>query len=95
MQAVTERLSRGVSFGGQEYPMRQNLYGYGQTPAIPDVPKPPIPGYKTDEACTAMLTEQKASIDKEMKSKHIMLGVGGLLIGWGIGYVVGKGRKGY
>lgn len=93
--AMSSRLSRGVSFGSQENTMRHHMRGYGQTPAIPDIPKPAIPGYKTDEQCTALLADQQAAIAKDMKSKHIMLAVGGWVVGWGIGYFVGKSRKGY
>lgn len=75
--------------------------GFGADPAVPaipvppGVPKPDIPGYKTDEQCQAMLADQKAAIDEDMKMKHIMLGVGGLVIGWGIGFFVGKSGKRY
>lgn len=62
--------------------------GFGQT--VPDLPKPPIPGYKTQEEYNQALAAQKASIDEEMKSKHAMLAGGGVVVGLLIGFVVGK-----
>jgi hypothetical protein len=66
------------------------MRGFGQEPAVPAIPKPPLPGYVTEEDHQAALAAQQAAIDKDMKTKHLMLGGGGLLVGWLVGYMVGK-----
>jgi hypothetical protein len=81
LEHMTQRLARGVSFGTEDR-MRRS---FGDSPIPTTIPKPELPGYKTDEACQALLAQQAAKIDEDMRVKHALLGIGGVVLGIGIG----------